>query len=280
MKVLVIGDAMVDVYDYGTVNRMSPEDPTIPVVDVDKTEKKLGGCMNVAANIKSLSAGMANVTVACLASKSTQQMLKDRDISFWGAEPLTELIKYRVYTNKQLIRVDNKKAFEEFDISRFVQELRYLNLNAFDAIVVSDYCKGTISSEVIERLKHTTCPIFIDTKSPVLSDWETFSDRAIFKLNHGEWMKAQLPSKALAMIVTCGDKGAKIMHGSHVICEVPVQHVDNPDVVGAGDVFLAGLALSYKYSTDIVQAVNFANKAANVSVRKRGTCTVDFGELK
>jgi len=141
-KVLVIGDAILDKYVYGKINRQSPEDQSIPVVDVEELEYRLGGSMNVAVNIRSISCPhryipaieSINVSLSSVFSKFTGQMLFNRNIqcddSCMSNEDVAgklepsqyEIIKTRVInkdTGKQLIRIDNRQRFSDYDIQLY-----------------------------------------------------------------------------------------------------------------------------------------------------------------
>ena len=154
MKILVIGDAILDHYIYGTSNRMSPEDKTIPVYDAGHEEVRLGGCLNVAANIKSITAKENDVEVYLLSvfSEFTGEMLRQREIitdisciSEWHKEGRlspshAELIKTRLIdqkTQKQFVRIDNRLRYKSQDIEVFESTLASIT-DTFDAIVVSD----------------------------------------------------------------------------------------------------------------------------------------------
>jgi D-beta-D-heptose 7-phosphate kinase/D-beta-D-heptose 1-phosphate adenosyltransferase len=141
----------------------------------------------------------------------------------------------------------------------------------YDAIVVSDYNKGTVSYELIEELITLSIPIFIDTKK---TDLERFQG-AWVKINELEYSK--IKTECTGLIVTKGSRGAKIVH--HNI-DIPAPSVEVVDVTGAGDTFLAALAVNYLLQKDIKEAVVCAIHAASITVQHLGVYAPSWKELK
>jgi bifunctional ADP-heptose synthase (sugar kinase/adenylyltransferase) len=279
-KILVIGDAILDRYVYGTVNRQSPEDASVPVLDLESEEYRLGGCLNVAANLKSLDP-RNDVHLSSVFSRFTGRMLFERSIQadsscmFLGTrtgdlEPSKfELIKTRVVdkqTGKQLVRIDNRLKYDDRDVS--VYNCCIGLLNSFDAVVISDYSKGLVGPKVIEALSEYKGLVFVDTKNKDLSPWKN----CIVKINDEEFEKSEGWADNQNFVVTQGAKGAFIPNPG--IFVEPEESVEGADVVGAGDVFLAGLVTNYLETKNLLDAVKFANKVAGVSVKKQGTSEV------
>ena len=113
MKILVIGDAILDKYIWGAIRRQSPEDATVPVVDFVDQEYRLGGCLNVAANVKSLSKRGVEVFVSSIMSDYTGNLLKEKKISYDEIVLKTkeekkpherELIKTRIVNSENLLK--------------------------------------------------------------------------------------------------------------------------------------------------------------------------------
>lgn len=293
MKILVIGDCIVDHYVYGLVNRQSPEDTSIPVVDFVEEEYRLGGAANAAVNIKSLSKKVKDeVFISSIISDFTANLLKKKKISYDSIvlsskdKPHSaELIKTRIMhseNHKQFLRLDNRLSFRNSDIQRYKNKCFYYNGKDFDAVVVSDYNKGLINEFIIECLYNLNCPIFVDTKNPDLKMWDKLIGKNIFfKVNQKEWsaIKNQFPEKKFKFIVTDGPNGASFLH-SDVIINFPTELVKVGSVIGAGDVFLAAFVIKYLESHgDIAHSIVYANKAARRSVEKFGTCEVKRDEI-
>jgi rfaE bifunctional protein kinase chain/domain len=286
MKILVIGDNIIDRYIYGLVHRQSPENASIPVVDFVAEEYRLGGAGNVAANVRSLSDRKTEVYISSVLSNFTANLFKQKNI-FYDAVILEsekephkrELVKTRIChseTHDQFIRLDYNLAFSDGDIQRYINKCYYYNGKEFDAIIVSDYKKGLVNDFLISKLKTANCPIFVDTKNPDLSIWDQIHGKCILKVNSKEYKKCVARSKIHPLIVTKGNKGAELRSPpTRGILYYPTKEVVNGSVVGAGDVFLAGLAVRYiETGGNLPESIEFANRAAAKSVEKFGTIEV------
>jgi rfaE bifunctional protein kinase chain/domain len=288
-KILVIGDAIVDQYLFGTIHRTSPEDATVPIVDLDSEDVRLGGCLNVAANIKSLSLNEGwNVDVSSIISHHTDELLRNRGINATFIsqqannnviEDDVELIKVRVIAGgKQVLRIDNRSSYFKENIDIHHSSFSSLNLKEYDCIVVSDYNKGVIDDFIIEKLEKVDRFVFIDTKKKDLSKFSKI-ENAILKINLEEYTKASGIDTIKQLITTQGKMGSTLMTYGKMLEHFSTKAVVNADVTGAGDVFLAALVVEYLKSENLYRAIEFANKAARVSVKKQGTCEVDADEL-
>jgi len=240
-NVLVIGDACVDTYVYGTVDRISPEAP-VPVF-VPKREVVLDGMAgNVAKNLEAL-----RCSVSFLHGKTSQKQ---------------RLIDER--SKQQLLRIDIDAISDPIVFDTDIPSV-------YDAIVVSDYNKGTIDYQLVEELIKTNIPVFVDTK---MTDLERFQG-AWVKINELEYSK--IKSECTGLIVTRGAKGASVIH--HDI-ECSALKVEVSDVTGAGDTFLAALTVGYLNSKDIETAVKFAIQASAVTVQHVGVYAPSLEEIK
>ena len=295
MKVLVIGDGIIDHYLYGQINRQSPEDSSIPVVDVEREEYRLGGAFNVAANIRSISQprwykkdkqSSFNITLSSIFSRFTGQMLYDKLIQCDDSclieedksgilEPSNaELIKTRVIdqTGKQLLRIDNRKRFSDDNIAFFKENFGDIYPD-IDAVIVSDYKKGLINGFVLDKLKTFKGIVFVDSKNPDLARWDKIKS-CIIKVNDLE-LKNAITSTHHPLVVTRGKIGADWYQDNKLVKHFKVnKQIDKPDVVGAGDVFLAGLVVDYMRHKDLLFAIEFANMCASISVKQQGTTEV------
>jgi D-beta-D-heptose 7-phosphate kinase/D-beta-D-heptose 1-phosphate adenosyltransferase len=187
-KILLVGDNCTDIYQYGTIDRLSPEAP-IPVFVPTHKEEKQGMAGNVYANL---------VTLGCQV-----------DISCGSASRKTRLIDVR--SKQQIVRIDED-----------VKSIPIVNINTdgYDAIVISDYNKGVVSYELAERLIRSKLPVFIDTKK---HDLERFQG-AWVKINEHEY--SQIKSECSGLIVTKGSKGAQAKHHKTSVPGIPVEVVD------------------------------------------------------
>jgi bifunctional ADP-heptose synthase (sugar kinase/adenylyltransferase) len=251
-KILVVGDSCMDVYVYGKCLRMCPDAP-VPVMVPTETITYPGMAGNVVRNIEALGAEITTLT-------NKEQIHKTRYVDS--------------KTNHMFIRVDTG----EEQIAR-VKDLDKINFKAFDAIVISDYCKGFLEEEDIAYIaensdwEHTTT--FLDTKKVINN---IFVDKINYiKINESEFAKCRghISQKVLdKTIVTISSQGC--IHDGKVY---PVQKVDVKDNTGAGDTFLSGLAVKYCQTHDIIKAINYANKCATYVVQRKGTTIVNPNEL-
>lgn len=229
-KVLLIGDSCIDIYQYGYVDRISPEAP-VPVFVKTTSQTKHGMVDNVATNLFAL-----NCDVQVIRGKQSTK---------------TRLMDSR--SNQQIVRVDE-------DVYSEVISYKDYSLNEYDAVIVSDYDKGSVSSELIEDLrKDYTGPIFIDTKKKDLIKFQG----CFVKINELEY--SRIESQCSDLIVTLGHRGARYKDKIY-----PAKQVEVSDVCGAGDTFLAALAFKYLQTKNIEQAIQFAINASSVTVQHLG----------
>ena len=280
MKILVIGDPIIDRYTTGNVNRMSPEDETVPVLDVISEKIILGGCLNVAVNLKSLNpqndifvaAPMSGWTIAELICMDVSNVIEQIFSSPW-TPALGEMVKHRVIdkkTNKQLVRVDNNLKFDPFVIGAFKRSFSCIQVDNFDCIVISDYEKGCVGWFVVDKLKGLGCPIFIDTKKKDLSMWKDL-DNAVIKINWNEFENAQHTNQIKDLIVTHGEKPVQLRKCDQLVRQFKVRPAKDPNPIGAGDVFLASLVTDYLRSQNLEDAIEFAIKTTGKSVEGKNT---------
>jgi D-beta-D-heptose 7-phosphate kinase/D-beta-D-heptose 1-phosphate adenosyltransferase len=230
-SILLIGDSCIDEYQYGLIERLSPEAP-VPVFQFLRKEVKPGMAANVKANLEAFGCKVNFLT----GEQSTK----------------TRLIDSR--SKQHIVRIDNDVISQPISIDSEIPDI-------YDAIVISDYNKGTVSYELIEELIELSIPIFIDTKK---TDLERMQG-AWVKINELEYSK--IKSECSGLIVTRGSRGATAIH--HDI-DVSAPNVEVVDVCGAGDTFLAALVCSFLNTQDIEQAITFANHAAGKTVQHSG----------
>jgi len=286
MRILVVGDGMWDRYTFGKNTRMSPEDSSVPILDVHSVDYRFGGAFNVACNLKSIYP-TAMVTVCSPMSDYTANKLKEKNITTIGSFPVQlyapsqdEIIKHRVLNienGKQIIRIDNRKTFDRDCILDFQTRLKNSKLN-YDIVVVSDYNKGFVDYRVVDVLREFDGPVFIDSKKPDLDFWKDITN-CFIKINWLEYTSAEHSNRVRNLVVTRSDQPVQLRHFNQLERQFDVEPVDNPDIVGAGDVFLAGMVVNYWQTKDISKAIRFAIKASAKSVLKQGTCEVFEDEI-
>ena len=239
-KILLIGDNCKDIYQYGTIDRLSPEAP-VPVFVPTRTEEREGMAGNVFNNLEALGCNV--------------------NYLFGETSVKTRIIDAR--SKQQIVRIDNDVMSTPITFDAIISD-------TYDAIVVSDYNKGSVSYELIEELIALSIPTFIDTKK---TDLERFQG-AWVKINELEYSK--ITSECTGLIVTRGARGASAVH--HDI-EVTAPRVEVTDVTGAGDTFLAALTVEYLKTTDIAKAVQFAVQASAITVQHSGVYAPSLQEI-
>ncbi len=240
LHILVIGDDCKDIYEYGIVDRISPEAP-VPVFRKVQTEERRGMAGNVCNNL---------VNLGCV-------------VTFLHGEPSTKTRLIDMKSKQHIVRID-QDVYSDPDIV-----IEDLDLNV-DAIVISDYQKGTVSYELIEALRQIyKGPIFVDTKKPDLKRFEG----CFVKINKMEMLLSS--SQPTELIVTLGENGVSYKDRWY-----PAKEIEVVDVTGAGDTFLAALAYSYIINEDIDSAIEFAIAASAVTVQHTGVYAPDESEIK
>lgn len=231
MKILLIGDNGVDQYQYGNVTRISPEAP-VPIINYTHTVTKPGMAANVKDNFEKLQCEV---------------------IFLHGIRTSVKTRVIDAKSKQHLIRIDQD------DISRPVQ-VDYTDIDQYDAVVISDYNKGSVEYETVENLRRNyKGPIFIDTKKTDLIRFQG----CYVKINATEYAAAKSYNDEL--IITLGRDGVR--YKEH---EISTPQVEAFDVCGAGDTFLAALTYQYVNTQDILNAIEFATKAASVTIQHVG----------
>lgn len=241
MKILLVGDNGIDQYQFGTVTRISPEAP-VPVLNYTHTVTKPGMAANVQDNLLKL---------GC-------------EVDF--VHGVKTCIKTRVIdskTGQHLVRIDQ-------DIPSRAVKIDYTDIDQYNAIIVSDYNKGSIEYETVEHLrKNYPGPIFVDTKKTDLARFEG----CYVKINAVESAAAKtVPTE---LIVTLGRDGVKYKD-----YKFSTPQVEAFDVCGAGDTFLSALAYNYVLSQDIVTAIKFATRAASITIQHIGVYSPTLEEIE
>jgi len=239
MKILVIGETCQDVFCYGDSERMCPAAPA-PVFVPLSIRKTPGMATNVQKNIISLGVECDIVT-----NHNWKQITKTRYV--------------HQNTNHFFLRVDEgENKFYRGDISD-------IEFSEYDIVVISDYDKGFLTKEDIYNISSRHRCVFMDTKKE-LGFW--CRDIKYIKINNSEFERSKnLINEELEkkIIVTLGKKGCRFAGITYSVDKVEIK-----DLSGAGDTFLAGLAVGYSKTKSIERSVIFANECATKVVQKRG----------
>lgn len=298
-RLVVVGDAMLDVYMRGTSNRQMPEAPA-PVILAQSRSATLGGAANMAANAAALA---GHVDFICLTGADAVrdelcQIAQGCGLETGGFivdESRPTVSKNRFLANDTYVaRVDYEKTHDvtggakQALLDRFDECLAQAQL-----VVLSDYCKGVLSDEVIAHcLKGAAArgiPVLVDSKK---QDWTVFKGTLAAKPNKKELFErapgvdVEKSARALikktgiaAMIVSLSEEGVMLV-GDQESVSYPAMAGSVREVSGAGDTLLAGLAASLAAGASLADAVEIGNIAAGLAVEQDGTSLVGKQELR
>lgn len=298
VRLLIVGDVMLDRYWFGEVSRISPEAP-VPIVRVERSEERPGGAANVARNAAALG---AKVSLLALVGNDEpgerlRGLMKDSDInaSLYIDEAITTTVKLRVIgRQQQLLRIDFETIPSQEVLRAKLSEFEQ-RLPECDAVVFSDYGKGGLThiSEMISLARASGKLVLVDPKG---EEYSKYAGATIITPNRGElravvgrWKdEAELEHKASALrtelalqalLVTRSDEGMSLFYAGGTVHEKAVSR-EVFDVSGAGDTVIATLAAMLARGVDWAQAIHVANVAAGIVVGKLGTAVVTRAELE
>lgn len=301
VKILVVGDLMMDHYIWGSCERISPEAP-VQVISSQKESKGLGGAGNVVANLRALGASVAVASV--LGDDGVGDELKamlaglSADVSLIMREKNRQSgIKTRVMaSNQQVIRLD-KESTENISCEQEFLSQVLARLDEFDLVLLSDYAKGVLSPAVCKRLiaaaKKLKKPILIDPKG---SDYSKYYGATLLTPNKKEASEASgikiKDEASLKRAIKKLKDELNLRYGLITLSEAGIALLDEKfqifpalakevfDVTGAGDTVLASLGYMLASKASIAQAIKTANLAAAVVVAKVGSATASFSEIE
>jgi D-glycero-beta-D-manno-heptose-7-phosphate kinase len=305
LKVLVIGDMMVDSYVWGNVSRMSPEAP-VPVVLIEKREKRLGGAANVALNIQAL--GATPIPCAVIGDDDAGQFflnrLEERGISSEGIVTSTErptTIKERVLSDdKQVLRVDSEtdKVLSAEEQSQLLEKTKKL-LPSCQVVIFQDYDKGVINAEIIQALvseaKRLGIPTVVDPKR---RNFLSYKNVSLFKPNLKELKEGldievdptdldslnegvlKLTSKLDCdqVMVTLSEHGVFIKNEAESF-KIPAHPRQINDVSGAGDTVISIAALVLALGLDSKQIAATSNLGGGLVCEHVGVVPINKEDL-
>ena len=296
-RVLVVGDAMLDRYWYGAVDRISPEAP-VPVVRVTRTEERAGGAANVASNIVALGAQASLLTVVGddEASHQLEALVANSGITpYFGRDiRLKTTVKLRVIgRQQQLVRLDFEDTPENEVLASQSSTFEKL-FPTHSAVLFSDYSKGSLAhiTAMIDHAKAGGKVVLVDPKG---SDYARYKNATVITPNRAElsqvigtWTtEAELQAKAhklrtslnlQALLLTRSEAGMTLFDEQGQL-HVPAVAREVFDVTGAGDTVIATLAALAAAGMSLREAVPIANQAGGIVVGKFGTATVSYADL-
>ncbi|MDR2030254.1 MAG: PfkB family carbohydrate kinase [Puniceicoccales bacterium] len=307
LRVVVVGDLLLDHYVIGTATRLSPEAP-VPILLVGEDLWCPGGAANVALNLKTF--GVQVEVVGSIGRDSAgdrlQNLLAEKNIlldeRFRDAAVHT-ISKTRIVSGShQLCRVDRERDPDSYGLARnaLLLERAELALRNADALIFSDYGKGTLSKEVVERLtaaaRSHSCFVAADPKpsrplpfaqmdllTPNAVEACTMADVEPVGRKGGDWIKIFRKIHGLFqpknLVVTLGRDGMFIAAGGQAPRHIPTCARTVCDVTGAGDTVISALTVALATGHNLETAARFANTAAGIVVAKFGTATATPAEI-
>jgi D-beta-D-heptose 7-phosphate kinase/D-beta-D-heptose 1-phosphate adenosyltransferase len=300
MNILVIGDIMLDINYESNINRTAPE-ADIPIHNINNTNYILGGASNVAQNLKYLGANIELISVigTDYYGGILKQLLNDKQIQNNIFEDLRKTTqKHRIFNNNNTISV-RYDIEDTHDISNELSDkiIDYVkNKKNIDAIIISDYNKGLLTSQLCKELisyaNDNNIYTFIDPKiknvekyqncfcfKPNLVECKIITKANEIDANEIENMFKIIKQKIKCenIVITCGKNGIYINDiSNHFIHK---NKIDVVDVTGAGDIVLTVLTYIFLKTKDLVLACNIANCIAGKSVQTIGNYNINISDI-
>ncbi len=308
LRILVVGDVMIDAYIWGEVERISPEAP-VPVLSAVTKENRLGGAANVGINIQALDAEPIICSVigdtyyrSVFETLLQREKMSDEGIIKDKSRPTT--VKTRIISNhQQLIRIDeedSKPISREIE-SRMIERIKYLIENKeINAVIFEDYDKGVITPGIIkacvEEANKSDIPVLVDPKE---RNFFNYQNVTLFKPNYKEFVKGNnrsIPKNDLDQLYALAKEFKQKLNIKYVLvtlaelglifCDnkkykhIPaLEQLDVADVSGAGDTVISTLATCIAAGMDIEDASVIANVAGGLVCEKAGVVPVDKKQL-
>lgn len=304
LRVLVIGDLMLDHYIWGEVQRISPEAP-VPIVHTQRQTYTAGGGANVALNLASLgvTVRLAGTIGDDSAGRQLRELLADSEVDteLCLQASCPTIVKTRVIARtQQLCRIDHEGAPQAYALPTS-PDLRAA-IEDCDALILSDYAKGAVTQALLDDLlaqarQHGKI-VSLDPKPASKLEFhgvglltpnrhEALGLAGLPEPNHGEPYPLEAICRKIhdrhspeLLIITLGADGMAIGRDGTIDCVLPTEAREVFDVSGAGDTVIATLTAALATGASPVEAAQLANQAAGIVVSKIGTARVDPDELR
>lgn len=303
VRLLVLGDVMLDRYFWGQVERISPEAP-VPVVRVNRRSARLGGAANVAANLKALgvSVGLAGVVGDDRAGDELKELIEEKSIEgqyvvVEADRETTEKVRI-IAQSQQVVRADfEADASQRPGCTPDLFETVRSQARAFDGLIISDYGKGVIHPDLLGALiaawRDAGKPVLVD---PHVGHFKWYRGATVVTPNMKEaasyfggtvaaadlfatrasQMRKELQFEAL--LITRGEEGMSLFEGDEHI-HFPTVAKEVFDVTGAGDTVISTLGAALASGAALREAVVIANQAAGEAVKEIGTTAVSADKI-
>lgn len=302
VKIVVIGDFMLDTYTTGKVKRISPEAP-VSVLNVQKEESRPGGAGNVVLNLISLGADVVAVgrVGRDFAGEELRNSLQNEGVNVEGLlfqKGFQTPVKNRLIADsQQVLRVDFENIMpisEELE-KQLIESLPKI-LEDCQILAISDYGKGFLSKSLLKALIETAnknnIPVIVDPKG---EDFSKYQGASILKPNLTEaYAAAKLPQEVALdevaatilknsnvdkLLVTRSESGISLFYRLGERFDFPVRSKEVKDVTGAGDTVLAVLAIALANGLDVKYGAQLANIAAGIAIERIGCARISLSQL-
>lgn len=314
-NILIVGDVMVDAYMWGNVNRISPEAP-VPIVEIQRRERRLGGAANVAVNIQSMGGNpvMCSVLGNDDESKEFLQIMYDHNMDKRGittSDNRITTVKTRIIGNgTHMLRIDEEMTAplaatdEQMMTDRLDKIFKTMNISA---VILQDYDKGNLTPAVINHVVELARrKKIITTVDPKHRNFANFHDVTLFKPNlkelkeglnieidesSAETMKRDLDEAALLLhqrqhidvvLITLSAKGVYVCdfrQEEPYSLIIPAHLRSICDVSGAGDTVISVITMALAAGLDVETAVRYANMAGGIVCEEVGVVPINRERL-
>lgn len=301
VKVLVVGDVMLDRYLFGDTKRISPEAP-VPIVKVNSEEIRLGGACNVALNLATLGVdtGFIGITGNDLAGEQISELCGQHGIAFYRIQDDSHptICKQRIISkHQQLLRLDfeDHSNYQSSTIQLLRQKLQ-AHIENYDVLIFSDYGKGSLFEveNLIAIANQFGKPVLIDPKG---NYFHKYRNATLITPNQSEFeaivgacktdeiliekaIKLREELNLQALLVTRSEKGMMLIEKDQLPYSLPAIAQDVFDVTGAGDTVISMLGAMLAAKASYQEAVLYANTAASIVIGKLGAAQVSIEELE
>lgn len=304
VKVLIVGDVMIDRFWWGNVTRISPEAP-VPVVKLEKTSLVAGGAANVAANVAGLGAKafLTGVVGEDVEAELLPQLLKQSNISDEFLVKIPDYqttVKTRIIAHsQQIVRLDQESKIK---LNSRNEQMVWKNieilLEKVDVIIISDYAKGFLTDSLLMRLitkgRELEKNVIVDPKG---KNFTKYKNASILTPNRTEVLEAyklddidnQIAGKLSAeiisdlnldaLLITQGEDGMSLFEKNKKPQQLKSTARDVYDVTGAGDTVIACLATGIGSGMSLLKSAKFANLGAGLVVEHLGTTPITLEML-
>ncbi|MBI5206788.1 MAG: D-glycero-beta-D-manno-heptose-7-phosphate kinase [Candidatus Firestonebacteria bacterium] len=303
-QIAIVGDIMLDEYYWGKVSRISPEAP-VPVVKYISKSDILGGASNVANNVIAL--GGKPLLIGVVGEddygKRFISLIKERGLNSSGLivdskRPTT--VKTRIIAHQQqMLRIDREDTeIINSSIRKKIIEKIKKNIKKLDGVVISDYAKGIIStellSELIPLLKENEIFIAVD---PQIKHFKEYKKVSILTPNnleasHGIGIEITDENTLInaaekiiqelecdSLLITQGENGMTLFEKNNKYTHIPTVAKQVYDVTGAGDTVISAFILAVSAGATLLEAAYISNHAAGIVVGEVGTSTTTLVQL-